>query len=284
MIVFLGAGPGPSWMKVLREGKIRNVLMSYHYLRKEKDLGAFMATLYRDIPSVFLDSGAYSADTQGAKIDLGEYIDFLQRFGSHAEVIAPLDVIGDWRASERNLRQMEAAGISPIPVFHEGSPVSVIEEMISEYEYIGIGGIVKRRGKGLTLSRFLDNVFSRTRDRTKVHGFGITTFSSLTRYPFYSVDSTSWTAGSKFSEVHFLRGGRFVRERLGTKSRKDPRGWGPRSLIGANLTDLPGQEVSTWKERLIHNAREWQRMEAYLTALWAKRGITWHAKGKAPQT
>ena len=44
---------------------------------------------------LFLDSGAFSAETQGAKIDIQEYIDFIKEHQDVIEVYANLDVIGD---------------------------------------------------------------------------------------------------------------------------------------------------------------------------------------------
>jgi hypothetical protein len=54
----------------------------------------------------------------------------------------------------------------------------------------------------------LDHVWGRylvRRDGTakvKVHGFGMTTFDLIQRYPWFSVDSTSWVMLSSFGSVY----------------------------------------------------------------------------------
>ena len=46
----------------------------------------------------FLDSGAFSAFTQGAEIDIQEYIEFIKEHKDYLEAYANLDVIGDAEA------------------------------------------------------------------------------------------------------------------------------------------------------------------------------------------
>jgi hypothetical protein len=49
---------------------------------------------------------------------------------------------------------------------------------------------------------FLDDLFERglrRRPDLKVHGFGVTTWSLMQRYPWDSVDSSAWVAGAKFA-------------------------------------------------------------------------------------
>lgn len=155
--------------------------------------------------NIFLDSGAFSAYTQGAEIDLDEYIQFIKDNRKSVEVYANLDVIGDARATWKNQKRMERAGLMPIPCFHFGEDWLWLERYVNNYDYIALGGIAVKKNYGV-LTRWLDECFNRICDaqgvpRVKVHGFGITSLRLLFRYPWYSVDSTSWVVTSRMGLV-----------------------------------------------------------------------------------
>ncbi len=152
-------------------------------------------------PDIFLDSGAFSAYTKGLTIDLQEYMDFISTYADAIKVYANLDVIGDPKATLKNQKKMEQAGFSPIPCYHCGEPIKYLEYYLDNYEYIALGGMV---GQGMrNLLCWLDDLFSGPicdadgLPRVKVHGFGITSLTILKRYPWYSVDSTSWVMTSR---------------------------------------------------------------------------------------
>lgn len=158
----------------------------------------------------FLDSGAFSAWTRGTAIDLDEYCEFIRANIHHLDVYAALDVIPgqlgqiathDEREeaadqSWRNYLYMRREGLDPLPVFHYGEEFKHLDRML-EYgcDYIGIGGLV-----GVPSARrrlWLDALFDYITDadgraRVKTHGFGMTSIPLIFRYPWYSVDSTTW--------------------------------------------------------------------------------------------
>lgn len=142
-----------------------------------------------------LDSGAFSAYTTGAKIDLGAYIDFclkaLEEDRQCAEVFA-LDVIGDWRASQRNTERMWAAGVPAIPVYHYREPESLLREYAAASPKIALGGISDLRGKAQT--EFAEQVFARVYPH-RIHGLAVAGEAMLMRLPFHSVDATNWILG-----------------------------------------------------------------------------------------
>lgn len=167
--------------------------------------------------SLFLDSGAYSAHTRGQEIDVHEYIDFIKRHLQWIDVYANLDVIGDAEATWKNQAAMEEAGLTPLPVYHIGEPPRFLDRCL-EYSYFAIGGIAASNMR--TRYTFLDRCFSKICDtpdrlpRAKVHGFGVTSIAHMRRYPWWSVDSTSWT-------LHAANGNIFVPERRNEKDRWD---------------------------------------------------------------
>jgi len=164
--------------------------------------------------NLFLDSGAFSAMTQGVSIDIQEYIQFIQDNKECIDVYANLDVIGNPGATWKNQLIMEKAGLTPLPCFHYGEDVKWLKLYISKgYEYIALGGMVKTPN----LISWLDDLWSRylTDDEgvpiVKIHGFGLTGLTLLLRYPWYSVDSTSWVVTGRLGSIYVprLKGGKW---------------------------------------------------------------------------
>ena len=115
-----------------------------------------------------------------------------------------------------NYLYMKREGLDPIPVFHYGEDFRYLERMLDAgCEYIGIGGLVSVPGPNRR--DWLDRVFLRITDDAgkpivKTHGFGMTSVSLIFRYPWHSVDSTSWIKTTSMGAVYFpaRRDGEFV--------------------------------------------------------------------------
>jgi hypothetical protein len=173
------------------------VLESYAYLPLVKH------QLRREHPDFFLDSGAFTAWSQGKEVDLEEYCDFILEHKDKVTCYAGLDVIGDYKATIKNVDRMIARGLMPIPTFHYGEPYFVLDEY-KKFPYIAIGGIVRLARP--SMYAFFDQAWNHLVDEngeavTKVHGFGLTVDEAMLRYPWYSVDSTTWLNGGKFGIV-----------------------------------------------------------------------------------
>jgi len=173
---------------------ITDILESFHYLKDEH-----VANLRRDGARVFLDSGAFSAYTQGVCIDLDAYCRFIRE---HTDIIAEeegqplysvLDSIGDPEQTLRNQWAMEQLGLRPIPCFHYGEDERYLLQYLDSYLYIALGGMVGRPRPHL--SAWLARIWNRYllgRPGLRVHGFGLTSEDVMRRYPWHSMDSTSW--------------------------------------------------------------------------------------------
>lgn len=166
---------------------------------------------------IFLDSGAYSAWTQNVKIDIKDYIEFIKKYQDHLEVYANLDVIKNPEATYKNQLTMERAGLNPLPVFHYGSDIEWLKRYLRRgHDYIALG--VAGNNTTDKLSPWLDDLFSNyLTDKDgmpviKVHGFAVTNFNIMWRYPWYSVDSTSWiiTGRNGGVLVPFMKGGEYL--------------------------------------------------------------------------
>lgn len=155
---------------------------------------------------LFLDSGAFSAMTKKVHIDLDEYIEFIKKHEKYISVYANLDVIDDPDATWKNQKKMEAAGLHPLPTFHYGEDEKWLLRYLDRYEYIALGGMVPISTRELSV--WLDHLFATRicgRDgmpKVKVHGFGMTSLKLMLRFPWYSVDSTSWVMTGRMGGIY----------------------------------------------------------------------------------
>lgn len=160
----------------------------------------------RNKVDLFLDSGAFSALTQGITIDIQEYIEFIKKNEKVITHYSNLDVIGDAVGTWKNQKIMEEAGLMPIPVFHYGEDEKWLRKYLEGgYDYLSLGGMVPISTTALTtwLDRlFLNNLTDKNgMPIIKVHGFGLTSFSLMFRYPWYSIDSTSWVVTGRLGSI-----------------------------------------------------------------------------------
>ena len=171
----------------------------------------------RNKVNLFLDSGAFSAWTQGLEINIQEYIEFIKEHQDIIEVYANLDVIGlegkqpcklTAEKTLENQKIMEAAGLNPLPCFHFGEPMEFLQYYVDNYDYLALG---VAGNTGMKLIPWLDICF---RDyicgkdgipKVKVHGFAVTSLPVMTRYPWYSVDSTSWVQTGRMGFIYTPR-------------------------------------------------------------------------------
>lgn len=176
-------------------------LESYHYIKS----GSKIRHIRNDGVKIFLDSGAFSAKTLGVEIDMHAYCDFIvQNMDVVLEfkgvkMIAPLDVIdygaSHGKASYDNYIKMEEMGVHTLPCFHMGDAWEYLDEYMKYSPYVAIGGLSRRdMGK---LIYFFDELFERItgsdgKPIIDTHGFSLTSLPLMLKYPWTSVDSSTW--------------------------------------------------------------------------------------------
>jgi hypothetical protein len=155
----------------------------------------------------FLDSGAYSAWSQKTEINIHDYIKFVKEYQHLIDAYANLDVIGSAEGTWENQMIMEKEGLSPIPTYHYGEDIKWLKKYLSlDYDYISLGGMVPISTSDLV--PWLDVLFSEYlcdesgMPKVRVHGFGLTSSELIARYPWYSVDSTSWVIVGRMGSIH----------------------------------------------------------------------------------
>lgn len=181
-----------------------NILVSYWSLRRA-DLDRLFAA--HGPVEVFADSGAYSAMTVGAPIDLDDYARWVLRWRHLFAAYSNLDVIGNPAATARNQALLEDRyGLTPLPVFHTGSPWGVLEGLVARYPYVALGGMARKAYQAPTLIPWLIRCFRLAGEGSRFHGFGATDWQIISSFPWRSVDSTTWQAGNRFgAQLIFAR-------------------------------------------------------------------------------
>lgn len=168
---------------------------------------------------LLIDSGAYSAHTRDAVLDVDAYIDFLNSIDEHVHVCAQVDKIpGKFRKPKTRQELEEAPELSwenylymrsklnspqkLLPIFHQGEDYKWLHNILewrdpetgARVEYMGISPANDQPVKEKI--KFIDKCFDIIKHSSNpnicTHAFGMTSLYVLEMYPFTSADSTSW--------------------------------------------------------------------------------------------
>lgn len=164
---------------------------------------------------LMLDSGAFSAWNRKEHIDIDKYIKFVKKNRKFIDTYVNMDVIPVNRSqkeveisaskSYENLQYMKTKGLNPIPVFHQGERFYWLKKLVDDGEsYIGLSTYKQLWVKDHV--KWLDEVFTMLTDDAgrplvKTHGFGVMSFRILTRYPWETVDSTTWSLSPSYGKI-----------------------------------------------------------------------------------
>lgn len=236
-------------------------LLSYFYNKQQIEKDNFS--------DLFVDSGAFTAFTKKININLNDYCSFIKKNNNKIAIYANLDVIGDAKKTLVNQQKMEEQGLTPLPCFHANEPFKYLEFYAEKYDYFAIGGVAQLKNKD-KLIVFLDKIFKiiSKYGLKKIHGFGLTDFSLLLKYPFYSVDSTSWLGGGKFGMLYCVDKSFSYNliKRIYFKEKE---------ILDYFFTEKIYHDTEGYKTRNSLNIKKIKEMEKFVTNLWKERGIEW---------
>ena len=204
---------------------------------------------------LLIDSGAHSAHTKGIKLDLEEYIGFVNDNINKLSLYVQVDKIPGVYLKPKTAKDfLEAPQLSwenylymreksvdynkLIPVFHQGEDFKWLENMcnyeFSNGEHIPYIGLSPRGDVSLTAkydfcAKCFSVIQSSKNPKVKTHAFGATSLSMLERLPFTSADSTTWVLVSAFGQV-----------------------WIPTGITGQSVDDTVGVKLGVSKENIDH--------------------------------
>lgn len=164
------------------------------------------------------DSGIFSIWNKGEPpLNIKDYINYIKRNqhllfsyvnmdkipGVFGRKRTAAEVEDSAKQSYDNLQEMKSHGLRPIPVFHQDENLRWLERMLADGEtYIGISLRKENRAKIQWLNRIFSMITNKDGNPLiRLHGFGITRPHILLKYPFYTVDSTTWAIFPGFGKI-----------------------------------------------------------------------------------
>lgn len=231
-----------------------------------------------DVESHFLDSGAFTQWTKAAEYArknrcgrwdyfdtpefwgyMDDYAKFVKKYKVAIDLYANVDVIQNPELTWRNQQYLEKKGLTPVPVVHFPEDLKWLQLYMSRgHELIGLGGLVGNDGDARDdwTSRCFDLICDQPSrlPKVKIHGFGLTDYMILLRYPWWSVDSTSWAMVGAFGSilVPHKRAGKFtfdVEPYVMAVSNKSPK-TGRQGRHYHSLTEREKEIVREWLEEI----------------------------------
>ncbi len=239
-IHFAGADNTPRYNELLLDQGAKHRLESFHSLGKKEPSKGF---------TLLLDSGGFVARTKGVPINLDTYINYIKKHEIKFAFNLDTNDLEQTLSNQRKL--IESTNCYIIPIYHLSDYLQnreLLHDFINEFPYISVGGVAGENSPISLQEEFYKYVFHHTADKTKVHGLGITAQPMLERYPWFSVDSTSWLSAARFGN---------------TRTTDD-------EIIAKFNAKKNHYLVNTKAE-----VEWWLALEQYATDLWTKRGVIW---------
>lgn len=167
---------------------------------------------------IMMDSGAFSfqmflfkhletPNIDGLRkktIDL--YVDFCKKHSKNWDFYVTFDYVREVEVVWKITKELEARGLKPVPVYHGDSSLDWIKKYLDAgYTRIGCSPLLGVRSSHKNLRFYLDNLFRTVEPyKVKLHGFAMTSMSTMFAYPWYSVDSSSWSRTSSYGCVYVV--------------------------------------------------------------------------------
>ena len=181
---------------------VRALFSYFYYKNKIHEIHEFLNAGHE----AFLDSGAFSVHNAGATVNIDDYCKFV--IASKCPIFAGLDVIGNAEATKMNTKYMfDNYGLKAIPTFHMGSSLNDLEELVhGNYSYIALGGLAFAANTINHCDAVWHYILTHN-PKLRVHGFGLTNLVLMERYPWYSIDSSSYNSCKRYGRQNILWNG-----------------------------------------------------------------------------
>lgn len=283
MFVYFACSHSGIYFEFLKKAEAKNILLSYMFFKEPKKV--LEAVNLIKPKNVIIDSGAFSVWANGQTVDIGQYAKFCHNvkevFPKDINLyVVNLDVLpGRFgvRPNEQqkedsakqgweNMITLEKEGLKVIHVFHQHESFEWLDKLMKHSDYIGVSPAndVSMKEK----LNWLNQVFSITKDKIKTHGFAVTSHNQLYRYPFYSVDSSSWTAPSRFGRIPVFCDDLTMKTVEYKNKEQVKKYWDYLKHIG--IEKLGSDDYG---HRIILSIKSFQQLERIATELWNKRGV-----------
>lgn len=222
----------------------------YNFYRLDSYLAA--RSLKSFVPSRFkdfiLDSGIFSYlnGKDATSVDWEQYVhnyaEFVKfhKIRNYVEIdidrFYGLDVVESLRA-----KLEKQVGWPCMPVWHMNRGYDKWLEICRDYKYVCFGAFLTDHLKEKNFPKVARFIRDARKQGCKVHGLGFTCQKWLDKLHFYSVDSSSWTAGVRYGGTFFKFTGRSVEA----------------------LQKPAGSKILDMKKLAFHSFKEWVKFSRY---------------------
>ena len=142
------------------------------------------------------------------------YASFMKVMKGKGVLLANVDAIGNPALTWEIQRFFEEEhGVQPMPIVHCHTPLKWVDKYLEagRYDLLGVGGL----GQGITRSEYFgwaDEFFLHICPKSngylpiiKTHGFAMTSWELMSRWPWWSVDSATWVKLSAYGWLYVPR-------------------------------------------------------------------------------
>jgi len=220
-----------------------NVLVSYG------TLGARCAEVLRPDWDVLLDSGAFTNfNAKRDVVTLPAYANFLTEYGRGFWRYMNLDKIGDGDTGRRHFEMLRARGLTPVPVYQRGSPLSELVDMGHASDLVGVGGLATKGRTGKVDFIHAVSAFARARG-IRLHLLGSGHFQRLKTVRPFSSDCSDHNDVGRYGNIRIWDPRRRVDVDVrGYASITHPKAT-PMSLELAQIMKFYGITLAQWRDR-----------------------------------
>lgn len=139
------------------------------------------------------------------------YAGFMKKMQGNGVLLANIDAISNPDLTWEIQRFFEEEhGVRPIPIVHYGTPMKYVDRYIG-YPLLGVGGLgqgVSRHEYFSWADEFFIHICPKENDYLpliRTHGFAMTSWELICRYPWWSVDSATWVKLSAYGWLYIPR-------------------------------------------------------------------------------
>lgn len=219
-IGYCAVTPNRKFMRLFERADVKNILISYHYIRKDKAFTQDILHMVRERGGLFMtDSGAFSflndKSFDPKKFDwLGyveEYVEWLEQNTEFVFSACNLDVdyyVGHDKVVDWNKKFFDPLleKMNIIYVAHQNAKgmgdLDALKEYCKEYDYVAVNERMTKHASSIYQEAKLT--------KTAIHGLAWTKPTILTDFPFFSVDSSSWVNYQKYGATPVWDGKNFT--------------------------------------------------------------------------
>jgi hypothetical protein len=264
--IYLAGGEVPSHRKLFNEAKAPHVALSFLGLKRRLKLARpwLLADKFGESTSVFLDSGAYSVNTNNdafSQKDLRElsagYRDFVEANLDRVEFFSEFDALPlgrDWIETQRDWWINNAPADKFLVIWHPDWGIETLQHLCQTFARVGVPQTALG---GRNLAPLLNSLVATS--EVKLHGVAMTKVEEMSSIAWHSVASTSWISPQRYGDTIVWTGNELKRypKAYQERARKRHRSLFERiGLDAARIEDGDSTEVlrlSMWSWRQLED-------------------------------